>query len=55
MNDPRCVVGLHAWPKPGKKHPVSESDVSGGRVRVVCPRCQKTNTIAWRALPRTRH
>ncbi len=51
MNDPRCVAGLHAYPKPDKNHPVSASDISDGRLTVTCPRCQKTKTIPWRAGP----
>ena len=52
MRDPRCIVGLHAYPKPGKDHPVSASDVSAGRLTIVCPRCEQTKSIPWGAGPR---
>ena len=51
MTDPRCLVGLHAYPKPGKDHPVSASDVKAGRLTLQCPRCQKTTSIEWKHGP----
>ena len=51
MTDPRCLVGLHAYPKPGKDHPVSASDVKAGRLTLQCPRCQKTASIEWKHGP----
>ena len=45
------MVGLHAYPKPGKDHPVSASDVKAGRLTLLCPRCQKTKNIEWRQGP----
>ena len=51
MKDPRCLVGLHAYPTPGKKHPVNASDVVGGRLTLRCLRCDKAKTIKWRQGP----
>lgn len=51
ITDLRCIVGRHAYPTPGKNHPVSASQVSSGRVTLVCPRCQKAKTIAWKPGP----
>jgi hypothetical protein len=51
MKDPRCLVGLHAYPKPGKKHPVNASDVVGGTLTLRCARCDKAKTIKWRQGP----
>jgi ribosomal protein L44E len=53
MRDPRCLVlvGSHAYPKPGKKHPVNASDVVGGTLTLRCSRCGKAKTITWRQGP----
>ena len=51
MKDPRCVVGLHGYPKPGKDHPVSAAEARALRVTLECPRCHATKTIDWRPGP----
>jgi hypothetical protein len=45
------MVGLHAYPKPGKDHPVHPADIKDGRLTLECPRCHSTRTIPWRAGP----
>ena len=54
MKDPRCMVGRHAYPAPGKDHPVKASDVQGGLLTLVCARCQGTKAIKWRMGPPAR-
>jgi hypothetical protein len=51
MKDLRCTVGLHAYPMPGKDHPVFASGVKAGQLTLHCPRCQKTQSIEWRHGP----
>jgi hypothetical protein len=51
MKDLRCMVGRHAYPRPGKDHPVKASDVTGGLLTLVCARCQGTKAIKWRMGP----
>jgi hypothetical protein len=51
MTDPRCIAGLHHYPKPGKDHPVSAAEAAAGQVTLECSRCHKTKTIQWKAGP----
>ena len=51
MKDPRCLVGLHAYPKPGKDHPVSAAEARTGRVTLEFPRCHHKQTIEWKPGP----
>jgi hypothetical protein len=51
MKDPRCMVGWHAYPMPGKDHPVQASDVRGGLLTLICTRCAGTKAIKWRMGP----
>jgi hypothetical protein len=45
------MVGMHAYPKPGKDHPVSASQVSDGRLTLECRRCHATKRVNWRQGP----
>ena len=45
------MVGLHAYPKPGKNHPVSASEARTGHLTLQCPRCHATKTIKWEPGP----
>lgn len=52
MKDVRCTVGVHDYPRPGKKHPVSADDIHDSRLTLKCPRCGSTKTVKWIAGPR---
>jgi hypothetical protein len=47
MKDLRCLVGRHAYPTPGKDHPVKASDVRDGMLSLRCQRCSSTKTFRW--------
>lgn len=47
MKDLRCMVNLHAFPMPGKDHPVKASDVEDGQLTLECSRCHRVKRVVW--------